>query len=282
MGYTFWLSIPSCQWSYNHLWSRNMWWIQHQQTTKCIRVEWNVTHIMRVRELYWQFCWYLVHSKPTTHRHYRLLRTRTSHRQLKLVWLKYRERTCYLLCPVLVEVDRELHSRSKAYLLTHLLLTSLVPIAWMQTWVSQPNHAQPRQVALKMKNKWEPLLPPLTWVVRKPSRYEVDSPLLKAIRASYIIVSACDTVTFPGDCMLLFIAMPMGLGPGRDDKGKKVHICAKHSQASTNQGTRIVTEHTNEYKYIRHAWFEFRQPSDLIRGFGEGPILSYGTIQEAE
>ena len=74
-----------------------------------------------------------------------------------------------------------------------------------------------------MKNKWEPLLPPLTWVVRKPSRYEVDSPLLKAIRASPIIVSACDRVTFPGDCMLLFIAMPMGLGHGRDDKGKKLH-----------------------------------------------------------
>ena len=78
---------------------------------------------------------------------------------------------------VLVKVDRELHSRSKAYLLTHLLLLSLVPIARMQTCVSQPNHAQPRQVALMMKNKWELLLTPLTWVVWKPSRYEVDSSL---------------------------------------------------------------------------------------------------------
>ena len=84
-GWATSFDFRSCQWSYNHLWSRNMWWIQHQQTTKCLRVEWNVTHIMRVRELYWQFCWYLVHSKPTTHRHYRLLRTRTSHRQLKLI-----------------------------------------------------------------------------------------------------------------------------------------------------------------------------------------------------
>ena len=120
-----------------------------------------------------------------------------------------------------------------------------------------------------MKNKWELLLPPLTWVVRKPSRYEVDSSLLKAIRASHIVVSACDTVTFPGDCMLLFTAMPMGLGHGRDDKGKKVHICAKHSQASTNHGTRLVTEHTNEYKYIRHAGLSFDNlltwQEDLVR-----------------
>ena len=43
--------------------------------------------------------------------------------------------------PGLVEVDRELHSGSEAYLLTHLLLTSLVPMAWMQAWVSQPKHA---------------------------------------------------------------------------------------------------------------------------------------------
>ena len=61
--------------------------------------------------------------------------------------------------PVLVEVERELHPRSKAYLPTHLLLTSLVPIAWTQTWVSQPNHVQPWQVALMMKNKWELLHP---------------------------------------------------------------------------------------------------------------------------
>ena len=153
----------------------------------------------------------------------------------------------------------------------------------MQTWVSQPNHAQPRQVALKMKNNWEPLLPPLTWVVRKPSRYEVDSPLLKAIRASHIIVSACDTVTFPGDCMLLFIAMPMGLGHGRDDKGKKVH---KYIYVQNTAKLLQIREHALSLNIQMstniHAWFEFRQPSDLIRGFGEGSILSYGTIQEAE
>ena len=37
--------------------------------------------------LYWQFCWYLVPSKLTTHRHYRLLWTRSwSHKQSKLMW----------------------------------------------------------------------------------------------------------------------------------------------------------------------------------------------------
>ena len=81
-------------------------------------------------------------------------------------------------------------------------------------------------------------------------RYEVDSSLPKAIRASHIVVSACDTVTLPGDSMILFNVMSMGLGHGRDNKGKKVHICAKHSQASINEGTRLVAEHTNEYKYI--------------------------------
>ena len=51
------------------------------------------------------------------------------------------------------------------------------------------------------------LLPLSTWAVRTPSRYEVDSSLPKAIRASHIIVSACDTFPvchFPGDCILLF------------------------------------------------------------------------------
>ena len=113
---------------------------------------------------------------------------------------------CFVVPPVLVEVDREIISRSEAYLLTHLLRTSLLPIARMQTWVSQPKHAQLLQVALMMKNKWELLLPSLTLAVRKPSRYEVDSSLPKATRESYM----WHWVTFPGDCMLLFNAMPMG------------------------------------------------------------------------
>ena len=73
----------------------------------------------------------------------------------------WRTRKEHVTCcaPVLVEVERDFHYRWKAYLPTHLLLTSLVPITWTQTWVSQPNHAQPRQVALMMKNKWELLHP---------------------------------------------------------------------------------------------------------------------------
>ena len=51
---------------------------------------------------------------------------------------------------------------------------------------------------------------PLTWAVRTPSRYEVDSSLPNATRASHIVVSACDTFPvchFPGDCILLFILL---------------------------------------------------------------------------
>ena len=86
MGHVLWLSIPSCQWSYDHIWSPNMWWIQHSLTTKRLMVEWNVTHIMRMRALNLQFCWDLVHSKQTTNSHYRLLWTTSwSHKQMKLI-----------------------------------------------------------------------------------------------------------------------------------------------------------------------------------------------------
>ena len=70
----------------------------------------------------------------------------------------------------LIELDRELRSRSEAYLLTHLLQTSLLPVVWMQTWVSQPKQAQLSRVAFMMRNKWELVLPSLTWAVRMPSR----------------------------------------------------------------------------------------------------------------
>ena len=120
-------------------------------------------------------------------------------------WLKDRERLCYLLCPCFGR-NSELPSRLEAYLLTHLLLKFLVPISRMQARVSQPKHAQLLQVTLMMKNKWELLLACLTLPVRKPSRYEVDSSLPKATRESY----TWHLVTFPGDCMLLFNAMPVG------------------------------------------------------------------------
>ena len=69
------------------------WWIQHTMTTKHIRVVLNVTRIMRPIALYWQFCWDLVPSKLTTHRHYRLLRTRSwSHRQSKLICWQLRKK----------------------------------------------------------------------------------------------------------------------------------------------------------------------------------------------
>ena len=52
----------------------------------------NATLIMRVRALYCQFCWDLVPSKLTTHKHYTLLRTRRSHRELKLISWQMRKK----------------------------------------------------------------------------------------------------------------------------------------------------------------------------------------------
>ena len=132
--------------------------------------------------------------------------------------------------PVLVEVDRELGSRSKAYSMTHLLLTPPVPVAWMQAWVSQSKHVHLLPVALVMKNKWG-LLPTL----------DMGNPEVKQIRSRFIIALShlCITHhcfcmwhldTFPGDCMLLFNVMSMGWVMAWTIKLKKyihVHITAK-------------------------------------------------------
>ena len=107
-----------------------------------------------------------------------------------------------------------------------------------------------------MMDKWKRLISALTWAVRKPSRQEIDSSLPKAIRASRIIVSACE-IMIPGVWMLWFNDMPMVLGNGRDSQVTKVHPCAWHSQTSTNEGMCLVTEHTNEYKYIWHVGLGF-------------------------
>ena len=48
-----------------------------------------------------------------------------------------------------------------------------------------------------------------------------------------------------------------GSGDGMDNKAKKIHQCAWHNQSSTNEGIRLVTEHTNGYKYIIHAGLRF-------------------------
>ena len=91
MGHIVWLSSPFCYWSYNRLLPWNI-RIQHPLTTKRLKVELNVTHVMRWRALYWQFCWDLVPSKLKTHRHYRLLRTRSwSHRQSQLICWQLRK-----------------------------------------------------------------------------------------------------------------------------------------------------------------------------------------------
>ena len=129
------------------------------------------------------------------------------------------------------------------------------------------------------------LLPPLTWAVRTPSRYEVDSSLPEVIRASHIVVSSCDTFPvchFPGDCILLF-KMPCQwvLVMAAETKLRKciyVHNTAKLLQ--------VKDTHCHwSYQWVevyKTCWFDFWQPSDLTRGLGECPVLSYHTIMEAE
>ena len=71
------------------------------------------------------------------------------------------------------------------------------------------------------------ILPPLTWAVRTPSRYEVDSSLPKAIRAPHTVVFACDTFPvchFPGDCILLF-KMPWVWVMAAETKLERTSMC---------------------------------------------------------
>ena len=129
------------------------------------------------------------------------------------------------------------------------------------------------------------LLLPLTWAVQTPGRYEVDSSLPKAIRASHIIVSAYDTFPvchFPGDCIPLF-KMPC----------QWVWVMAAETKLRKyirvhNTGKLLQMKNTSchwTYKWVqiyKTCWFEFWQPADLTRGLGACPVLSYRTIQEAE
>ena len=126
--------------------------------------------------------------------------------------------TCCI--PVLVEINIELRSRTKAYLLIYSLLgvsaKTCTAIAGgfddeeqVQWYMHAPIifvwHLAKLSASVSVYLKW--LLPPLTGAVRTPSRYKVNSSLPKAIRASQIVVSACDTFpvfNFPSDGTLLF------------------------------------------------------------------------------
>ena len=62
------------------------------------------------------------------------------------------EKTNITCCaPVGVEVDRELRTRSVAYLLTYLLLIFFLPIDWLHAWVPWPKHTQRCKIC---EGKW--------------------------------------------------------------------------------------------------------------------------------
>ena len=128
------------------------------------------------------------------------------------------------------------------------------------------------------------LLLPLTWAIRTPSRYEVDSSLPKAIRASHIIVSACDTFPvchFPGDCILLF-KMPCQWVwvMAAETMLKSTSMCK--TQPSFYKWRNISCHWAYKCLQVYKTWFGFWQPSDLTTGLGECPVLSCRTIQETE
>ena len=85
--HVLWHSISSWQWSYNSLWSRREHMMHIAPTDKKApkgRMKYVSHH--ESETLHWQFCWYLVPSKLTTHRHCRLLWTRSwSHNQSKFM-----------------------------------------------------------------------------------------------------------------------------------------------------------------------------------------------------
>ena len=102
------------------------------------------------------------------------------------------------------------------------------------------------------------LFPPLTWAVRTPSRYEVDSSLPKATRASHIFVSACYTFPvwrFPGDCILLF-KMPWVWVMAAETKLRKyIHVL---NTAKLHKWRNTPCHWTYKWvKYIRHADLSF-------------------------
>ena len=131
--------------------------------------------------------------------------------QMRLIDSKIGKEHFTCCTPVLVEIDIELRSRSKAY----LLIYSLLGVSAKTCTAIAGGFDDEEQVQWYMHAPiifvWHlaklSATVPLTGAVRAPSRYKVDSSLPKAIRASHIVVSACDTFPvfhFPGDRNLLF------------------------------------------------------------------------------
>ena len=200
--------------------------------------------------------------------------------------------------PVLVEIDIELRSRLKAYFLIYSLLgvsaKTCTAIAGgfddddeVQWYMYAPIifvwHLAKLSATVSIYLKC--LLPPLPGAVRTPSRYKVDSSLPKAIRASHIVVSACVTFLYFIFLVIAFFYLKChanGFGWWqRKQSLESASMCI--IQSSFYEWIDTPCHWT--YKRIqiyKTCWFEFWQPSDLTRGLGECPVLSYRTIQEAE
>ena len=97
------------------------------------------------------------------------------------------------------------------------------------------------------------------------------------IRVSHIIVSAHGC--FPGDCMLLSKAMPIGWVMAWTTKLRKyTHV---HNTAKLLKWRKTYCHWTYKWVWIyKTCWFEFNQPSDLTSGLVVCPIFSYLAIQE--
>ena len=256
MGHILWLSIPSCQWGDNLLWSYMINTAPTDNKTPKGRIKCDSHHETKSSLLT-----ILLPSKLTTHRHYSLLQTRSwSYKQSKLIswqlrknykinWICLWTISCcqskreesrvfraelprkiyltytsviqvqlpdsrigkeYVTCcaPVLVEVDKDLLSRSEAYFLdsftTDIPCTNCLDA---RLGISQPKHAQLLQVVLMMKNKWELLLP-------SPSEHHTS--LSQHVTLSYFAWWSHASIQCHSS----------GLADGMDKRAMKEHPCA--------------------------------------------------------
>ena len=134
--------------------------------------------------------------------------------------------------PVLLEGDKELHSRSKAYLLTHLYWHCLYQLPGCRPGcLNQTMHSYCKWLWWLRTSGSFYSYPWHGW-----SRSQADTKLIRhCLKPSghHTSLSLHVTVSFPGDGMLLFNAMAMDLGNAETTQARKciyVHYTAKFLQ----------------------------------------------------